>query len=58
MVAICGLATSLASAQPVALTLSTGNTPLDRKVLEGVNQLLQARQSTALASAQPKPNKR
>ena len=28
-----------------------------QKVLEGVNQLLQARQSTALASAQPKPNK-
>lgn len=37
MVAICGLATSLAFAQPVALTLSTGNTPLDRKVLEEVS---------------------
>lgn len=39
------------------LQLAAAVGQLDRKVLEGVNQLLQARQSTALASAQPKPNK-
>ena len=37
------------------LQLAAAVGQLDRKVLEGVNQLLQARQSTALASAQPKP---
>lgn len=40
------------------LQLAAAVGQLDRKVLEGVNQLLQARQSTALASAQPKPNKK
>lgn len=34
---LLGLAASLSGAQPVALTLSTGNTPLDRKVLEEVS---------------------
>ena len=39
------------------LQLAAAVGQLDRSVLEGVNQLLQTRQSTALASAQPKPNK-
>ena len=34
---LLGLAASLSGAQPAALTVSTGNTPLDRKVLEEVS---------------------
>ena len=40
------------------LQLAAAIGQLDRKVLEGINQLLQPRQSTALASAQSKPNKK